>query len=185
MQRRPAPVNVFGILNIAFAVMAFFSLLMLAAMLFLGDRLADSPILKSNPVLAMMMNNPGYRMIQQISLVLGIPSTLMLLISGIGLLKLKPWARMLSIIYGIFAVVQCLALSVANYFYMLEPMLKQQPDMRDPQAAGAFFGAIGGTLGGCVGIIYPILLIIFMHRRSVVDALRAGPGAAPPPMPMG
>jgi hypothetical protein len=180
MQRRPAPVNVFGILNIAFSVMMIFSLLFLIASFFLGDM----PVFRDNPAFKMARDYPAYKTIQEVSVILGIPSTLVLLMAGVGLLKLKSWGRTLSIFYGFYAILQSLGLGVANYFVLLRPMLETHVNLKDPQAMGEFFGAIFGTLAGCLGIIYPILLIIFMNRRSVIDALRAGPGAGPPPMPM-
>jgi len=36
-----------------------------------------------------------------------------------------------------------------------------------PEDAGLIGGALAGTCGALIGLIYPILLLIFMNRQSV------------------
>jgi len=179
MRTRPAAVNVFAILNIAFGVMALFGGIFAIA----TSALKDKPIMKDNPGMRMVHDFPGYEKIMQISIPVNFLGALLLLVSGIGLLKLKPWARGLSIVYGIFAIVQALGLMAAFYFVLLVPVMKQNVDFKDPQAVAPLAGAIGGVFGSCFNLIYPVILLIFMNRRSVIDALRPGTVSAPPTMP--
>ena len=39
--------------------------------------------------------------------------------------------------------------------------------------------AIGGVMGGCFGLVYPILLLVFMTRPQVVAAFKAQPDMPP------
>jgi hypothetical protein len=162
--QRPTSVTVFGILNIVFAVLGIFS--MLAMMAFF----AMAGTSTNNPVIQLIQNNPAYASWMKLSLVLGVPVSVILLAAGIGLLKLKPWARTVSIAYGIYAIVMVLAGMVVNYIFLLQPMLQQAHQQQGPQAAAAMGGAIGGTCGSCFGLIYPVLLLIFMMRPNVVAA---------------
>ena len=102
-----------------------------------------------------------------------------LLAAGIGLLKLKPWARLVSIAYAIYGVVMVVVGGVVNYFFLVQPLLAQAHTQPGPAAAAAIGGAIGGTLGSCFGLIYPVLLLIFMLRADVKAAF--GPAAGSPP----
>ncbi len=60
-----------------------------------------------------------------------------------------------------------------NYVWILAPMLQQalQPGVEQAQAAGAVGGVAGGLAGSCMGLIYPLVLLIFMNRRHVVASL--------------
>ncbi len=176
MQQRPTSINVFGILNLVFAGWGIFGLLGSAVLLFATS---DS----NNPVIKIMHDNPGYATWLKITFVLGIPGCVVLAASGIGLLLLKPWARVLSIIYAVYAIVLGLAGTVINVIFLVLPLLRQAQGQTGPEAAGAIGGAIGGSLGGCIGLIYPVLLLIFMTRPKVVAAFQAGTPSAPPPLP--
>lgn len=107
-----------------------------------------------------------------LSIVLGLAARVILLAAGIGLLKLKPWARTVSIAYAIYAIVMILVGAVVNFIFLVQPMLEQAHQKQGPEAAAAIGGVVGGTFGSCFGIIYPILLLIFMMRANVVAAFR-------------
>jgi len=175
MQTRPVPINVFGVLNILFACFGIFGLLWTAMLLFMSS---DS----NNPVIKIMHENPGYATWMKISFLLGIPSCAVLAASGIGLLYLKPWARLLSIIYGVYAIVFGIIGTAVTANFVVLPMLHQAQEQKGPAAAGAIGGAIGGIVGGCFGLIYPVLLLIFMTRPKIAAAFRASTQATRPPL---
>ena len=106
----------------------------------------------------------------KISIVLGLLVSLALLAAGIGLLMLKPWARIVSILYAIYSIVMLIVGSVVNYFFLIQPLLQQAQQKQGPEAAGAVGGAIGGMFGSCFGLIYPVLLLIFMLRPNIKAA---------------
>ena len=168
--QRPTSVTVFGILNIAFAAFGAIGLVVTLAMFSLPTDL-------NNPVIRLIHENPAYAAWMKFSLLLAVPSCLVLLAAGIGLLCMKSWARILSIIYAIYAIVFGIAGTVANFFFMVRPMLEQARQQQGAEAAAAIGGAIGGTIGGCFGLIYPVLLLIFMTRPKVAAAFRP---SAPP-----
>jgi len=170
--QRPTSVTVFGILNIVFAAFGVFGLIASIALFYLP---ADS----HNPVIKLIHENPAYALWLKICIPLGVLSCAALLAAGIGLLYLKPWARILSIAYAIYAIVFGIVGMVINFIVMVQPLLEQARQQPGPEAAGAIGGAIGGTIGGCFGLIYPVLLLIFMTRPKVVAAFRP---SAPPQM---
>jgi hypothetical protein len=162
--QRPTAVTVFGILNIVFAALGFFGALA-SVMLFM----AVAGTIK-NPVIQLIHDNPTYAAWMKISIVLGLLVSLALLAAGIGLLMLKPWARIVSILYAIYSIVMLIVGSVVNYFFLIQPLLQQAQQKQGPEAAGAVGGAIGGMFVSCFGLIYPVLLLIFMLRPNIKAA---------------
>ncbi len=168
--QRPAAVTVFGILNIVFAAFGVFGVLASIALFSRTDA-------SNNPVVRIIRDSPAYAGFLKLSIPLGLIACVVLLVAGIGLLRLQPWARKLSIGYAIYAIVMSLVGAAMNFIFLLRPMLEEASHKQGPEAAGAIGGAIGGTVGGCFGLIYPILLLVFMTRAKVVAAFEP---AVPP-----
>lgn len=164
--QRPTSVTVFGILNIVFAVFG------LCGVAFSVRLFMPSADMANNPVVQIFQSSPVYEAWMKLSLALGVVVVVALVASGIGLLNLKPWARTISVVYGIYAIVMTIASEVINYFFLVQPLLQRAHSEQGPQAAGDIGGAIGSMFGGCFGIIYPVLLLIFMTRPNVVEAFR-------------
>jgi len=167
---RPTVVTVFGILNILFGVLGLcglgFTTLMLAAD---NDM---NPLFRQNPALDLMRDNRAYMMFMKVGVVLGGIVTVILIAAGIGLLRMKPWARQASINYAIYSVVMGLVGMVVNYFLLVQPLMEKAQQLQGPEDAGAMGGAIGGMFGGCFGQIYPIILLIFMCQKNVKQAFQ-------------
>jgi hypothetical protein len=173
--QRPVSVTVFGILNIAFAAFGVFGIFTTLALFSMEGAAA-------NPVLKIMRENPAYAGWLKITIPLGVLACAALLACGIGLLMMKRWARKLAIGYGIYAIVFGLIGVIVNFVFLFRPLMQEAAQRQGPEAAGAIGGAIGGTAGGCFGMIYPILLLIFMTRPKVLAAFSSSntPPALPP-----
>ncbi|HEX4348729.1 MAG TPA: hypothetical protein VH251_00005, partial [Verrucomicrobiae bacterium] len=107
--QRPTAVTVFGILNIVFAALGVLGA-MASVMLFVAQGTSSN-----NPVIQHIHDSPSYATWLKISIGLGVFGGAVLFAAGLGLLALKPWGRMLAVVYGIYAVVMVLAGGVANY----------------------------------------------------------------------
>src|SRR4051794_26759147 len=95
--QRPASVTTFGIINIVFAAWGLFGLLGTLALL----KLAGTA---NNPIVKLMRESPPYAAWMKLSIPLGLIGAVVLLVAGIGLLLLKPWARKLTIGYAIYGI---------------------------------------------------------------------------------
>jgi hypothetical protein len=95
------------------------------------------------------------------SLVIRIGFSIWLLILGIGLLKMSKWARRGSVIYAWVRSIWMIAV-VGSNFAALSGWVAV------PEEAMPRF--LGGLCGGILGLIYPILLLIFMQRVKVKEA---------------
>jgi len=167
--QRPTSVTVFGILNIVFATLGVFVVLFSLIMLAMLGRESN------NPAIQIMQDEPNYVALLKVLLAIRFFVCAGLLASGIGLLMLKSWARILSILYAIYSFVMIPVVTVLNYIYLTKPIIEQAHQQQGPEAAGAIGGAIGGMVGGCFGLVYPVLLLIFMLRPNVVAAFRSSP----------
>ena len=169
--QRPVSVTVFGILNIVFAVLGVFGMIGTLVLFSMSEA-------SNNLVVRIMRESPGYAAWLKLTIPFGLLACIVLLAAGIGLLRLKSWARKVSIGYAIYAIAFGLLGMVMNFIFLLRPMLEEAQRRQGPEAAGAIGGAVGGTIGGCFGLIYPIVLLIFMTRPKVAAAFL--PPAVPP-----
>jgi hypothetical protein len=148
---KPASVTVFGVLNCVFGGMGVLCTPFNIFGLFMAGRTIEIVW--------------GFKVYLLASSALGIGFSAWLLALGIGLLKFKGWARRGSVIYSIIAIVWGIAsagLSVValSLGWMSAPQ-GQMPAM------------VGGMCGGMIGLIYPVLLLIFMQTQKVKRAFAA------------
>ncbi len=81
----------------------------------------------------------------------------------------KTWGRPLSIGYGIYAILSGIVGSIFNYYIVVRPMMNEIGAQGQNEAV-AIGGAIGGIFGGCISLIYPVLLLFFMFTPRVKAA---------------
>jgi hypothetical protein len=145
---RPAPVTVFGILNIVFG-----SLGLLCAPLELIVILA----------MPQVVNLPtGARASLLFSAPVGFGCSVLLIVVGIGLLYLRAWARVWCLGYGWFAIVWGIVGMVVHVGFVTSGDYGYSHD--------AIAAMVGGVIGVLAGLVYPILLVVFMRRPNVKDA---------------
>ena len=169
--QRPTAVSVFGILNALKGATGILGILWTIT-------LFSSRAAANNPVMKLMLENGKYMKWTKLMTPVGFITCGVLLAAGIGLLRLRPWARKVSIAYAIYAILFLLAMVPVNFFLLYRPMLEQARQLQGPEAIGMIGGAFGGIVGSVLGFVYPILLWIFMTRPNVVAAFQT-----PPPLP--
>jgi hypothetical protein len=174
--QRPISVTVFGIFNFVFAALVVIGLAASFAVLGLP---ADS----NNPIIRFIHESPRYAIWLKICIALGGLSCAFLLVSGFGLLSMKPWARALSIAYATYAIAFCLGGMLINLIFMVQPMLGQAPQQRAFETVAAIGGPISGTIGGFFWIIYPLVLLAFMLRPKMVTVFRPPASLETQPQP--
>ena len=145
---KPAAVTVFGVLNCVFGGMGILFAPISIFRLILGSRTMEIVW--------------GYKICLFISSFVGIGFSAWLLSLGIGLLKLKGWARRGSIIYSLIAIVWHIASSVLYLVALSLGWLTM--------AKGQLLAVVVGIFCFFGGLIYPILLMIFMQTTKVKRA---------------
>ena len=181
--QRPTSVTVFGILNLVFGAMGLCGVLWSLAMLY--GPIAEQ-VAKDNPVLREMQANRAFSVYSYVATALGFVFTLVLLAAGVGLLRMRPWGRTASIVYGVYGIFSASAGTLFTFLFVLEPMLEKNQELPAAERAGVIGGVVGGVFGACFGLVYPVLLLVFMFRGNVVAAFAAaaqGDGRLPPDAP--
>jgi hypothetical protein len=175
---RPTSVTVFGILNLVFAGMGLCGTCAFVGQWSLLQGMPDQP---PNPVFELMEENQAYSTFMIVSMALGFVFTVLLGLAGFGLLKMRPWGRQLSIVYAVYTIIASIVGVIANYVWLAQPLM-EQADMAGagPERSMAMLVAVFSVFGGCLGSVYPIILLIFMMRSNVVQAFRDQQGGNVP-----
>jgi len=150
---KPTSVTVFGILNIVFGG------LRLLLFISFGLLVGVSAMQKT------MEATAAYKMWSLASGFIGIGFSIWLLVLGIGLVTMKRWARGGSVIYACVMIVWIIVIVGMNIAALFLKWINL------PEAGLPEF--IGGTCGGLIGMIYPVLLLIFMRTEKVRKAFEA------------
>lgn len=166
---RPASLTVFGILNMLFGILGICGSAASAAPFFV-DLPRDPAV--PNPMLDLMETDAAYRLFLQASAALGATAGIAVLAGGIGLLLSKAWGRTLSIVYAWYTIIAILVGMVVNWFVM-QPLLAKMQAGDGPGRFVVIFGLVGGLIGGLVAMVYPIILLVFMNRKVLRDAVGA------------
>lgn len=192
-KKRPTAVTVMGILNIIFGSLGLLAMLCLVMCfgIFISmtpDRDMPAGI---NPFKT-MLNYPEIRYYFIVSGVVGLITSTILLIAGIGLLRMGNWARITSIGYSVFTILFQLATLFYNIGYFNPAMERWQRDYLErvaewqrqrggigippQQPQNPMMNIGGGIIGAIVGMIYSIVLLIMMLQPHVSAAF-TGRGA--------
>jgi hypothetical protein len=165
----PGAVKTLGILNLAFAALGALGLVMTYATYFGGLELTHN-----DPVKRIALASPEYMNYLRVSLVFGVISSTVLAVSGSGLLRMRAWARKLTIGYAIYGILAGVGGIVMMQHYLLGPLSRSTDN---PAVKG---GAIGGLFGSVLALAYPIVLLVFMNKKNIRDAFTR---ANEPPLP--
>jgi hypothetical protein len=186
-RQRPTAVLVLAILNLVFGGLGLAS--ELCCLGGLGWLKIIGPA-QNGSLAALFQTVPSYLTFAVVQHVLGLILSALLLVSGLGLLGLRNWARWLAIGYSLASVfVQVYALVVQVFHF--DPLIERY--LMNSSAKGTPIDAIAGTQGNVVsqiagaffGVIYPIVLLVLLFLPGVVRAFsRQEPtDAAPTPGP--
>jgi len=170
--QRPVAVTVIGILFIIFGAMGLLGLPINILYMATNWRLAG-------PMGEAMMANDLLRTYMWVQVPVGFVLSLLYLASGIGMLQLRPWARMLAIgivIFGMIApVINSIVMVPALMSGMTDAMASAVPTGGpDLSFIGPLMMASVG-LGVALGIGIMVVLLIFLTRPNVRAAFEQAP----------
>lgn len=170
----PAPVAgiVLGILNMLYAVLAFLCNGISGLTFFIS---LPPEMTKDNAAVELMNINPFYKIFTQAILIGSLLAAVVLFVAGVLLLQVRPWGRKLSIYYCIYDFTS-ISLGLIVNAILLFPLLFDQINtfpVGSPERMGAAFGLVFGLVGVVLSLLYPIVLVVFMHRPKIIAAYQA------------
>jgi len=168
MRQRPVAITIFAILNLAFGLWDLISPL--------GALALRKIKLPGQESLAALMSDPSYVAWTNFGMAVGVVSGLALLAFGAGLLLCKNWARLGSIVYAVFKCAYVVVAIMVAWRFVVPVMTQQMRGV--PQGIVAVAMTIGFGFGLLFGLAYPVLLLIFMTRRNVMEACQPEPPPA-------
>jgi hypothetical protein len=165
-QARPTTATVFGILNIAFGTMGLCGAVFGAVgMVFMASPMFEEIAAQTEGM--ELFRDASYQTFLVISMVIGSGLSVLLLASGIGLLKFKPWGRLTANYYGVAQIIYAIGNSAYQIIWIVLPMVNNG----SPQAAINIASQVFGLF---FSLIFPVVLLVFMNRESFVNAIRVG-----------
>jgi len=172
-QRRSGGVTALAVLNIIFGGLGLLSLFNLIILLI-------TPPTWMGRDYALMLSMPGYRTYIMVSGILQVGLGVLLLACGIGLLRLRDWARNGSMIYAAIAVVTVVINTVLLLAWQIPAM----------EAAGVSSFQVDAMrvsvfTGPVLGLVYPVVLLALLTRPMIkVQFGYQMSGGAPGGIPM-
>jgi hypothetical protein len=133
---------------------------------------------------------PAYPAITIGSLLAGLVLNIVLLVAGIGLLNMKNWGRVLSLIYSVISIVEQIGMLIFTLAFVNPATQRWQQDFlrrvggRLPPGAMSSDSSLSNVLsviGSVLGVAYAVVLLIMMLLPRVSAALSGGP---PPEEPL-
>ncbi len=101
------------------------------------------------------------------SMGLGTLLALLLLGSGVGVLRRQRWARKASLAYAISAIAFGILAQLVNIVFLYPKLMGMLQTGSAVERGGAIGGLVGGIFGGLFGMILPIAVLIVVTRPSV------------------
>lgn len=190
MPRRPVSVTVIAILQLIFGVSG---LLCGVCSGLVASGVLQPPVDKDDKAVAAQQAwtermhaaeaAGGAKGVEYVSLVATPLLAVLMIVSGIGMLQMKPWGRSLCLAWAVLAVLWEVALLAYTWIFAI-PLYRHFVASDPPPSGPASEAFISGTmlLGGLVPIVpalYALVVLIIMVRSSVALAFQGG---APPPL---
>jgi hypothetical protein len=183
-KKRPAAVTVMGILNLVFGSIMLLCFMCngIQVVMQLGGNRPGALNDPNDPTTKMLdfmkAEIPGFMTVQVLSLAVHLILTLILLVSGVGLLNMKGWGRIGSIFYAVSSVLVEIASLIYQLVYVNPVMNRwlqgefqraKVPGMPDASFLSTLMN-IGAVVGAVVLMTYAIILLIMMLLPKVSAA---------------
>jgi hypothetical protein len=179
---RPTVVLVFAVLNIVFGSLALLIVSCGAVFQLIVNRLAVSGAATSGALKdlvessqkvqeAMQLEVPGYTLITRVGLVMAFALTIAMIVGGIGLLRMKPWGRRLTIVWAGTLVLYQIAQTIYQVALVLPVQLRLQQEIMAKQAGQGPDLSVGSSFVVVFAILFALLLISYAVSFLVVMLL--------------
>jgi hypothetical protein len=200
-RHRPTAVLVMAILNFIWGGLGIICLSCGAAMLLMMNSLFKSipppPGGGPNPATAftgLFDSIPGYIPYMVATTIIGVCMAILLIVAGIGLINMQPWARWACLIYSTYHILAALFTLFYTITVVNPAMRKWQADfMRQAGVVGpppsSGFGGIGDSMSAIAGAVFSmayavaLLVVMLLPHVSAAFAGKGSPdtGQWPPP----
>ena len=129
-----------------------------------------------NPVMDLFREDPTLRAFTIGSTLTGTLISLLLLLSSMGSLALRPWARTGMLAYACLAILMTFIGQAIGYFVLAPEVERVMRQSGLPQQPGIAWmsGIVGVVIGLLMGLWYPVLILVYYNRPHVRAAFERG-----------
>jgi hypothetical protein len=177
---RPTIISVIGIVNIVFGSMG-----LITAICCVGGGMLIAPLISQMPMpqgpgkapienpMTKLNAVPGYLALQCAQVAMGVFTGSLLLISGIGFLKMKRWSRSLTFVYIVVAIVWAVIAMVVQQQVVTPAMkefsqkIQESTGQPNPVLDNSVFMTIGYAFGMLASFALPVVLFVLMLLPAV------------------
>jgi hypothetical protein len=186
---RPTAVTVIAILNFIIGGLTIVGLVCSGMLLLFAASVLKSvpppPGGGPNPMTEMtdlFQSIPGYIPYMIVSAILGVIMAVVLIVAGVGLLKMRLWARRACVVYSVYSILG----AIGGFIYtttVVNPAMERwqanlmaRSGLRGPPPSSAG-GDVSAVIGSVVGMAYGItlLVVLFLPHVSAAFAGKALP----------
>lgn len=167
--RRPISVIVFAIINLVFT--GFGLLATIYGMAIWFGLLLDPNA--NNPAMQAMSENEVFVAYQNVMLFVSIGVSIVVIAASIAMLQMKPWGRVVTILWGVYSIIFTIAGAVLQHVWVFKPMMQEVTE--EPMKLGLQIGIIAGYIFAALFVVYYILMIAMLSRTKVKEAFEPQP----------
>ncbi len=169
MKERPTSVTVFAIINLVLCGLGLIGMLF-----WILKKMGVTPQPdQENPFNAIMANSQGYILFEDISNILGILATILLIAASIAMFSLKPWSRITTIALAVYSSLMMIAGTGLYFILVYAPAIEE---FTGPERTAVMIFAIGFPVVILSLVLgYYLLMIFMLSRPHVVDAFTPEP----------
>jgi hypothetical protein len=192
VRKRSSGPKVLGILNLVGGFLGLF--LSLIGIVFLlaggasnfgGANAANDPLSPAAIEAYMDANAPGSRAARYGGTAVDLVLTLLMIVSGFGLLNYRKWARGMAITYAVMSLVVKVAVMTYQFTvviptlvpYIDQAVVNEPQPQRDARAIGGKAGAYGGACGPMIFGVYPIVVLSILLSKKGKAAFEPPPAS--------
>jgi len=199
MQQRPGLVTAIAVINFVVGGLKLLGLICGSLALLVGYYLLQNlpaPPNQPNPMKeigGLLDSIPGYVPVLIVSAALSLVMTIVLLVSGFGLLRLRNWARILCFVYAIYIILSVVAGTVYQFAVVkpatekwaadlqkrMQEQAKKQPGQPAPPAPAAPGSNPAGDAGGLavelLEVLHGVALLVVLNLGDVRRAFAGLP----------
>jgi hypothetical protein len=191
VQQRPTSLLLFGILHITFGVIWIF--IGLCTVYMLLSSFQDKLLLEQNPsemnkeqlelldlqlrTVSTLGSTPLFAINILVWQTCSIAISMLLIVAGIGLIRVKPWARRLSIACAIVSILSTVWVYFCDLAFTFPPLIAFFDQERAYGSPGVksivdlcLCATYGALVLNLVYFIYPVIVLIWMTKASTVGA---------------
>jgi hypothetical protein len=123
---------------------------------------------------------PGFKAYEIGNAALGWLFDVALITAGVGLLRMRSWARTLSLVYAVISLLHKILIAVYTFLYLMPvteeamraAMPQQQGPARQAIEAALLIAKVSLMIAPFASMIYPLAVLIVLGRPSVGAAFR-------------